>query len=288
VIFIVAAFLVRRHKRQEVEHQALYLSKRSPRAPIQARTPDFDPGPNCHNEGREVAAGSGFVKDDVEATFADNGLWNDRLAREKSDDAKRSTPPAAFDRALLDALEWRRFEQLVTGYFEKTGLEAKRAHVGADGGVDVKLYRKGEEKPFAYVQCKAWHVYTVGVKPVRELFGVMAADAIGAGYFVTTGTFTAEAKDFARNRDMKLMTGEYLLEELNSLPDLARSELLNQITRGDYRTPTCPRCDIKMVLRKGGDGEFWGCPNFSKRPSCRQTFKLRKTDSDLLNYLQDV
>ena len=106
-------------------------------------------------------------------------------------------PPAkAFSSDLLNALEWRRFEQLVTWYFHKTGCSAERSRVGADGGVDIHVFKQGEQRPFAYVQCKAWHTYKVGVKPVRELFGVMAADGIGTGYFVTTGEFTAEAWEF--------------------------------------------------------------------------------------------
>jgi hypothetical protein len=182
-----------------------------------------------------------------------------------------------FSRELLDSLEWRRFEKLVTWYFHKTGFRAERSRVGADGGVDIHLFRQKEEHPFAYVQCKAWHIYDVGVKPVRELFGVMAADDIGTGYFVTTGDFTSEALEFAQGKPLKLITGDYLLEKLNALRDSDRAELLRDVTKGDYMTPTCPRCDIKMVLRHGPASDFWGCPNYRLRwpQRCKQTFRLR-------------
>jgi hypothetical protein len=288
VLFFIFSFLINRRLRKEEEHLDRYLGKGVPTTPSKTQTSNLDVGPHRHGNGPEGPLGSNANDGESGTTYADSSIWEDRLARENSDNAVHSKQPRAFTKELLDALEWRRFEQLVTGYFEKTGLEAKRSHVGADGGVDIKLHKIGESRPYAYVQCKAWHVYTVGVKPVRELFGVMAADGIGTGYFVTTGTFTGEAHDFVTNRDMKLVTGEYLLEKLNSLVEADRSELLFQITRGDYRTPTCPRCDIKMVLRKGSDGEFWGCPNFSKRYSCRQTFKLRKLDSDWPNSIQGV
>jgi hypothetical protein len=180
--------------------------------------------------------------------------------------------PQYFTRELLDALEWRRFEQLVEAYFNATDFSARRTRAGADGGVDLSVYRRGQDAPFAYVQCKAWHVYDVGVKPVRELFGVMASDGVTQGYFVTTGDFTAEAVDFAEGKALKLVSGKYLLDKLNDLPDDERNEILTEITRGDYTTPTCPRCDEKMVLRHGGSGDFWGCLNY---PRCRQTFKLR-------------
>lgn len=48
---------------------------------------------------------------------------------------------------LLDALEWRRFEELVTWYFQTTGFDAKRSRVGADGGVDILLSNHGESSP---------------------------------------------------------------------------------------------------------------------------------------------
>ena len=204
-------------------------------------------------------------------------FWQDRLEGDKADSIPLHGQLTAFSQELLDALEWRRFEQLVTWYFQKTGFEAKRSRVGADGGVDIHVYKPGEDRPFAYVQCKAWYAYKVGVKPIRELFGVMAADSVNTGYFITTGSFTAEAQEFAKGRDMKLVTGGYLLEKLNSLSGSDRSELLYQVTAGDYTTPTCPRCDVKMVRRTGSDGDFWGCPNYSKRPRCRQTFKMRLT-----------
>jgi len=187
-------------------------------------------------------------------------------------DERPTRLPHYFTRELLDALEWRRFEQLVEAYFNATDFSGRRTRAGADGGVDLSVYRQGQDAPFAYVQCKAWHVYDVGVKPVRELFGVMASDRVTQGYFVTTGEFTAEAVAFAEGKALKLVSGEYLLAKLNDLPDDERNEILTEITRGDYTTPTCPRCDQKMVLRHGASGDFWGCLNY---PRCRQTFKLR-------------
>ncbi len=116
------------------------------------------------------------------------------------------TQPAStsgFNWDVLRALEWRVFEQLVQGYFRTLGFEAERKRVGADGGVDLVLRKTGETEPFAYVQCKAWNTYLVGVKPVRELFGVMAADGVRKGYFVCTGAYTPEAVAFAEGKPLK-------------------------------------------------------------------------------------
>lgn len=177
-----------------------------------------------------------------------------------------------FNWDVLRALEWRVFEQLVQGYFRTLGFVAERKRVGADGGVDLVLRKTGEAEPFAYVQCKAWNTYLVGVKPVRELFGVMAADGVRKGYFVCTGAYTPEAVAFAEGKPLKLVTGEELLEKLNGLDSELRTRLLGEVLSGDYTTPTCPRCDTKMVRREGKDGgAFWGCTSF---PKCWQRFPI--------------
>jgi len=267
VLMILIILAVYRHcqKKQDLAHDAFYLGRKDPSKDNASGTAKG----SLANAESEVEAAS------QPSASVDSGLLRVRVKGEAYVGAKLPERFTVFSRELLDALEWRRFEQLVTWYFQKTGFEAMRSRVGADGGVDIHLAKKGETTPFAYVQCKAWYAYKVGVKPIRELFGVMAADGIGTGYFVTTGDFTVEAQQFALGKGMKLVSGAYLLERLGSLPEPHRSELLREATLGDYTTPTCPRCDEKMVLRSGPDGEFWGCRYFSRRPSCRQTFKLR-------------
>jgi len=185
--------------------------------------------------------------------------------------------PLTLNRELISSLEWRRFEILVTLYFHKAGYDPKRTRTGADGGVDIELYRHGESQPFAVVQCKAWNSYKVGVKPVRELYGVMAAQGVPLGYFVTSGDFTTEALEFAAGKKLTLVSGSYLLKKLGELPPDARAFILSEVTEGDYTTPTCPRCDTKMVMRKGPNGGFWGCRAF---PYCKSTFRVGKLDQN--------
>jgi len=59
---------------------------------------------------------------------------------------------------------------------------------------------------------------------------------------------------------------------LNNLPDDVRETLIAKVTEGDYATPTCPSCDVKLVRRNGKNGEFWGCRNY---PRCRSTLNCR-------------
>ena len=66
---------------------------------------------------------------------------------------------------------------------------------GPDGGVDLRLRKNGQ---VVFVQCKQWKARSVGVKVVRELFGVMAAKNVKHGIVVTYGEFTSEARDLGK------------------------------------------------------------------------------------------
>ncbi len=174
--------------------------------------------------------------------------------------------PAQFSAALIRELEWKRFELLISLYFNATGVRAECTQIGADGGIDVKLYRPGETRPYSYVQCKAWGSELVGVSLVRELFGVIAADKLSEGVFATTSNFTPEARLFATANHISLLTTAELLECLHRLPAEKLRGILEQVTEGDYTTPSCPQCDRKMVWKdKAG---FWGCPKY---PVCRSS-----------------
>ncbi|MGH9436886.1 MAG: restriction endonuclease [Terriglobia bacterium] len=186
--------------------------------------------------------------------------------------------PHVWSLDLIRDLEWKRFEMLCAGFFEIQEYHPKTTRIGADGGIDIILHRKGdpEGKVFGVVQCKAWSRIPVGVKPVRELFGVKAAEEVPLAVFMTTGDYTKDAKAFADGKHLQLITGTKLLGLLRKLPESTSSELLRKVTAGDYKTPTCPHCDLKMVLRrarKGGNSgsQFWGCRNY---PRCHQILNL--------------
>lgn len=176
---------------------------------------------------------------------------------------------------LLRSLEWKRYEDVVAAYTKHLGLRSETTRVGADGGIDVHVYESGNPKPVMVVQCKAWDSYKVGVKPLRELYGVMAAAQINEGAFFTTSEFTQEALEFARGKNLDLVNGSEFLTRIKQLPAESQTGLLRFATEGDYRTPTCPSCGTKMVHRvakKGAQagGNFWGCRNY---PRCKRTFQ---------------
>ena len=184
----------------------------------------------------------------------------------------RSLDTSRWSPELLLALEWKRFEEVCATYFETLQFRARLATAGPDGGVDIHLFSQGELAPCIVVQCKAWRTRQVGVSTVRELRGAMASANIAEGILVTITGFTDDARDFAQRNNIHLIDGSNLLEKFLATEEEHQRTLLQVATSGDFTTPTCPSCGIKMVgrdVRNTGEA-FWGCRNF---PRCRTTLR---------------
>ena len=186
-----------------------------------------------------------------------------------SDRARFST--VKWTPELLKRLEWRRFEEMCAAYFEALGFATRITPSRVGGGVDIALCAEGSTSASILVQCKPWDAYRVGIKALRELRAAMTAAGIGEGVLATSGRFTQEAVDFAAKEHIDLIDGTSLLAKLGDLLPEKSLALLKFATQGDFLTPTCPNCSIKMVSRTSTDGgrKYWGCPNY---PRCKQTF----------------
>ena len=106
------------------------------------------------------------------------------------------------------------FEKVVELVIRKMGYPNTR-HTGktADGGVDVRAWRNTSEgQQILLVQCKRYS-NNVGVKEVRDLYGVInAQDGAPSGIIVTSSDFTANARSFAAETGgkIRLMNGAEL------------------------------------------------------------------------------
>jgi len=165
----------------------------------------------------------------------------------------------------IQRLSWREFEELVSEAFRRKGyFVIENPDKGPDGGVDIRLRKKGK---LVFVQCKHWKSRKVGAKTVRELFGVMTAKKVAHGIVVTFGEFTQDAKAFAKENSIHLVAGNQLLKLVSSVhkkPKIIESDNTKTV-------PTCPKCGKEMVLRTAKKGKyagkkFWGCEGF---PDCR-------------------
>lgn len=161
----------------------------------------------------------------------------------------------------LDQMTWNEFELLVGEAFRRKGYAViESGGGGADGGVDLVLTKGGERH---FVQCKQWKAFKVGVTTVRELYGVMAAHGAAGGFVVTSGQFTADAKEFAAGRNIALMDGAALRALIDGVQTAPAAKQTG--------VPACPQCGSGMVRRTAKRGansgqDFWGC---SKYPACR-------------------
>lgn len=170
--------------------------------------------------------------------------------------------PMTWSLTLLQAIDWKRFEEVAAAYFRAKGMRAETQTHGADGGIDIRLYPRTGESPLAIVQCKAWRNRQVGVGPMRELLGVMAHEKVERGFFMITGTFSEEALAFAESHKITSVSGSKFLDMVALQTPEVQQSLLAVATEGDYLTPTCASCGIKMVDK----GKFWGCRNY---PRCK-------------------
>ena len=99
------------------------------------------------------------------------------------------TPPVFFEDLVLDVLR-------ALGYGASDD-DLERVGGVADGGFDgvISLDRLGFEK--VYVQAKRWQG-SVGRPDVQAFFGALSGRRARKGVFITTSTFTREAREFGR------------------------------------------------------------------------------------------
>jgi restriction system protein len=161
-------------------------------------------------------------------------------------------------------LSWREFEELVGEAYRRQGYSvAETGGGGADGGIDLVLRKNGEK---LLVQCKHWKMARIGVKVVRELYGVVAGESASGGIVICSGTFTQEAHDFAKGKPIELVEGAALgrmVGQKKASLDGAASSQTHSVTE------RCPLCGATMVLRVAKKGthageKFWGCSSFPK------------------------
>lgn len=165
------------------------------------------------------------------------------------------------------AMHWQDFELLIGEAFRRQGYAVEeRGGAAPDGGIDLVLRKNGGT---TLVQCKHWKAHQVGVRELREFFGVIAAEKGAGGLFVTSGEFTAEAKAFAEDKPIGLINGEALEELLP--PVQANSDLYQLWKAAKPNTPKCPKCGSPMIQKVAKRGAhagaaFWGCTRY---PLCR-------------------
>ena len=179
----------------------------------------------------------------------------------------------------------KEFEELLAEAYRRSGYVVREnTSLGPDGGVDLTIEKGGNRY---LVQAKHWKVFKVGVKVVREMFGLMVAEGASGVIIVTSGMFTQEAENFAQDKPIDLVAGDQLVEMIRcvqanprsaqSIPSAVPIARSTPPPSRESATPTaanvCPRCGnqlVRHIARKGNNAgkPFWGCKGF---PNCRYT-----------------
>lgn len=157
---------------------------------------------------------------------------------------KRQQLDAQQDINSIRDLSWLRFEELVGEAYRRQGYRIiENDSAGPDGGIDLVISRQGK-------QCKQWRSQKVGVKVVREMFGLVTAERAAGGIVITSGQFTRDASGFADGKSLELVDGEKLAALVGAVqkePKLTSQEIESK-PKIDLGAPPCPTCGGKMVL----------------------------------------
>lgn len=105
------------------------------------------------------------------------------------------------------------FERLITTLLQKMGFRAEMTRPSGDGGIDIAAYLDQPITGGRYlIQCKRFSPKnSVGAPVVREFYGVFTADKKAVkGIFITTSSFTDQARQFAQDLPLELIDGALL------------------------------------------------------------------------------
>jgi restriction system protein len=191
---------------------------------------------------------------------------------------KRKLLERQKDLESIRSLGWKEFEELVGEAYRRQGYGVREnAGAGPDGGVDLLLEKDGK---MALVQCKQWRSWKIGVKVVREMYGLVTAERAHGAIIITSGMFTQEAKNFAAGKPIDLVEGKQLAELVGSVQKNAVPSSLNSSAIEDSTTKLCPKCGAEMVLKTARQGKyagskFWSCAKF---PNCRGLLPVENGD----------
>lgn len=120
---------------------------------------------------------------------------------------------AAADNLLaVSGLSQKEVERLVADAYRRQGYQVSEIGGSAAASESAMLLSKASQR--VLLQCRYWKTRKLAEMPVRELYGMMAAQSANAGILITSGTFTLEASRFAGYGHIQLIDGPRLLSLL--------------------------------------------------------------------------
>jgi hypothetical protein len=179
--------------------------------------------------------------------------------------SKETIPLTDWSLALLQELEWRRFEDVCRNFLDAIKLNARPLESAPDSAASLQIWQEGSTAMNALV-CTVGGDVSIQVGRIRALHAAQQRHAVRQSFFLTAGNFSADAIATARGLNITLVDGPTLLRRILKLPHEQQEILLQLAVKGDFRNPTCPVCSRKMDLHSSDFKSFWRCTGY---PECR-------------------
>lgn len=155
-----------------------------------------------------------------------------------ADEEDGTEPTVGWSPQLLAQMDWRRFEALCAAFFKQAGFATSTQSQGDDGGVDIWVQSRHMPEP-RIVRCRHWDGLAVSVKELRDFLGVMSAQGLAHGTYVTSSTFSLEATEFAKANGIQTQDGTALLKLISHRSQEQQDALL-AIAKGEMASTTAP------------------------------------------------
>jgi len=196
---------------------------------------------------------------------------------EHSEHVKILERPDKWSVGLIGKLEWRMFEKLCIRVSRLKGNSVEENSNNRGTGVDFYLLAKDTNVRIGAVRCKNWHGKPIELEPLVELQRTVNKQKLHVGLLMYHGELSERAEAFLARPEVsiKVRNSIEILKQISALSERKQAKLLQRTTKGAYTTPSCPNCDVKLVMKIGeATGvKFMVCPN---APSCVFSMSRRK------------
>lgn len=153
----------------------------------------------------------------------------------------------------IDVLDGEQFEDCLAELFDTQGLDVCRTRKFGDYGADLVVVRELER---IVVQAKR-STKPVGLRAVQEVVAARPHYTCDRAWVVSNHYFTRQAKKLAASNEVELWSRDQMRDALESVGLLDQDRPAVE--------PQCWRCGIKLIVRSGRNGQFFGCRNY---PNC--------------------
>ncbi|UOQ43764.1 restriction endonuclease [Halobacillus salinarum] len=108
------------------------------------------------------------------------------------------------------------FEYFICDLFTQMGYDAQVTKATGDGGKDIEL-RKGEYS--AIVECKRYDKTKVTRPKIQQFHSAVLDCKAERGFFITTGEFTSQARNYTFDKPIELINGHQLVKVIEKVTD---------------------------------------------------------------------